>query len=219
MGGRGSGCTAGRIEIDGRSYFIKRYCQTGVRYKFKYLFLRSKALSAWYFAWQFHARSLPVAQPLALLERRRFGFLEEAFLVYPFVDDGRPMMDAWPQLTQSEKRDTIIRGALLLGRVHLCRCIHGDSNWNNILLREGGDLLLVDLDCARVLSSFDYARAYRDLEHFIRDLRRKRNNGVAFRDLFISVWRRGLGLSGRVSRKRHERIVHANPGRRIDDCI
>lgn len=219
MGGRGSGCTAGRIEVDGRPYFIKRYRQTGARYKFKYLFLRSRALSAWYAGWQFHARDLPAAPPLLLMERRQCGFLQDAYLVYEFCDDGRPLMDAWPQLTRDEKRDIIIRAARLLARVHMCRCIHGDSNWNNLLLREGGDLLLVDLDCAKVMSSFDYARAYRDLEHFIRDLRRRRNNGVEFLDLFITVWRRWLGLADRVSREEHDRIVLANPGRKIDDCI
>lgn len=219
MGGRGAGCTAGKIVIDGSSYFVKRYRQTGLRYKIKYLFKRSKALSAWYAGWQYQVRGLPAAQPLVLMERRNFGFLKEAFLVYKFCEDGRPLMEVWPHLTSDKRRCIIIRSAQVLAKVHMCRCIHGDSNWNNILLRDDGDLLLVDLDCAKIRASFDYARAYRDLEHFIRDLRRRRNNGIEFLGLFISIWRRWLGLADRVSREQHERTVLANPGRKIDDCI
>lgn len=219
MGGHGSGCTSSKIMVGGHPYFVKRYYQPGWRYKIKYLLMRSKALATWYSSWQFHARGLPTALPLILMERRRFGFLQEAYLVYEFCEDARPLMGVWPQLAPEEKRNLIIRGAQLLGNVHLYGCIHGDSNWNNILLRDNGELLLVDLDCARTMAFFSYARAYRDLGHFIRDLRRKRNNGVEFLDFFITEWRRWLGQGNRVSRERHERIVRNNPGRKIDDCL
>ena len=219
MGGLGSGCTTSKIIVGGRSYFVKHYYQPGWRYKIKYLFIRSKALASWYSGWQFHARDLPAAEQLVLMERRRFGILQDAYLVWDFCKDGRPLMELWPQLTPEEKRGVIIRSAQLLGKAHLYRCIHGDTGWNNILLRDSGELLLVDLDCAKTMSSFNYARAYRDLVHFIRDLRRKRHNGVEFLDLFITVWRRWLGPANRVSREKHERVVLNNPGRMFDKSI
>lgn len=219
MGGRGAGCTSSRVDVGGRPFFIKRYYQPGLRYRVKYLFMPSKALATWLSGWQFRTRGLPTAEPLVLMERRRFFFLRDAYLVFEFCESGRPLAECWPLLTAQEKRDLVIRGAQLLAKAHRCCCIHGDTNWNNILLGQGGEMLLVDLDCAKIMPAFNYARAYRDLWHFIRDLRRKRNNGVAYIDLFVSVWRRWLGEANRVSRARHERVVQDNPGRMFDDCI
>lgn len=219
MGGRGSGCDARRVQLAGRTYLVKRYRFSGPRYAIKYLFVRSKALAAWHVSWQFLVRNLPVARPLLVLENRSFGLLREAYLVVEFCEDGKTLMDLWPQLAGKAKNNLIIQCAHLFAKVHMCLCIHGDSNWNNILKRSNGDLLLVDLDCAKVLRSFSYVRAYRDLEHFVRDLRRKRNNGVEFLGRFISQWRSWLALTGRVSDEMHSRVVIDNPGRKIDDCI
>ncbi|APG25511.1 hypothetical protein A7E75_11125 [Syntrophotalea acetylenica] len=219
MAGRGSGCSAARIEVGGHQYFVKRYRLPGLRYQVKYLFLRSKALAAWLAGWQCAARSLPTAQPLMVMEKRTFRILKESYLVSEFCSDGRPLMTVWPELKPHERRRIIIRSAQLLARVHRSRCLHGDTNWNNILVRPNGALLLVDLDCFRQRRSFDYTRAYRDLEHFIRDLRRKRNDGVGYLDLLISTWRNWLDAGSRVSCEEHARIVRANPGRRVDDCI
>ena len=51
-------------------------------------------------------------------------------------------------------------------------------------------LLLVDFDCGRIASLSD-ARAFRDIQHFVRDLMRDRNEGDAGqRDFFVAVWKR-----------------------------
>lgn len=190
---RGIGSDSVRVEIAGRPYFLKRYAGRGWEYQLKSVFRRSRAFRVWLTNWGFGNRGLPVPRTLLLLEERRYRFLKRAYLVTDFQDGAACLVDAWPGLTANEQRHLLARSAILLGRMHSFGCIHGDTNWENILIRRAaGDnrLLLVDLDCGRVTRFLTGRRARRDVWHFERDLLRPQIGGAAYRSFFLRIWRR-----------------------------
>lgn len=192
---RGAGCASARIDIDGRAYFLKRYDGIGWGYQLKNVFRRSRARKVWQTSWGFLNRGLPVPQALILLEERRYRLLKRAYLLTEFQEEATPLMSAWPELTASEKDHFLARSAILLGRMHSFGCIHGDTNWENILIRDlykDNRLLLVDLDCGRITRFLTRNRADRDIQHFVRDLLRPHIDGASKKGFFMQCWQRWL---------------------------
>jgi hypothetical protein len=61
-----------------QNFYIKRYNYQGLAYAAKDFFRYSRARRTWIAANSLHMRGIPVALPLAYLERRRCGILLEA---------------------------------------------------------------------------------------------------------------------------------------------
>ncbi len=190
---RGIGSESAKIEFAGRAFFLKRYGGRSWQYRLKSIFRHSRAYRVWKTSWGFYHRGLPVPRTLLLLEERRFLVLQRAYLVTEFQEQACPLMDAWPGLNEPEKDHYLARSAILLGRMHSFGCIHGDTNWENILIRDlrrDNRLLFVDLDCGRVTRFLTGRRAVRDVKHFERDLLRPHIGGHAKKPFFFQVWRR-----------------------------
>ena len=80
--------------------------------------------------------------------------------------------------------------------MHRCRIIHGDTNWRNVLVQNVAGkrtFYLVDLDGSRKVRDLKAARAERDINHFIRDLRRSSGDDE-LESLFMNCWRENSGL-------------------------
>lgn len=191
--GRGLGCASVRIDIDGRTYFFKRYDDKGVLGRCVGLFKKSRGMRVWSTGWGGVCRGLPLAKPIVLAEEKNGLLVGRSWLVTEYAEGVIPLMQLWPDLTTAKRNDMLVRSAILLGRMHRFGLLHGDTNWDNLLVKEGdGRLqpLLVDFDCGRVATLSD-ARAFRDIQHFVRDLMRDKNEGDARqRDLFVAVWKR-----------------------------
>lgn len=192
LSGRGSGCTSVRLTIGNKMYFLKRYDCRGWGYRLKNVFRKSRALKVWKATWGFVVRDLPVPQPLLFLEERRFRLLGRAYILSEYREGAERLMTLWPRLTNSERDRVLINSAILLGRTHRFNCIHGDTNWDNLLVvdRSRLDLLMVDLDCALVPWRLSQVRALRDVQHFVRDLCREKNVGSGKKEFFLACWRK-----------------------------
>ncbi|MFA5516689.1 MAG: lipopolysaccharide kinase InaA family protein [Desulfuromonadales bacterium] len=179
--GRGRGCRAARIEVAGASYFLKSFA--GGRRLW-----RSRAKRVWLLSWRLRANNIPVPRPLLLGEGAA-----QTYLLTDFAEGYRRFADLWPQAGPAQQKTLLARAAILLGRLHRLGWIHGDFNWNNILVGPQGDLLLVDLDCAKPARWFAGDRPFRDVQHFLRDLLRQSNQGEPWKDFFLCIWRRWSG--------------------------
>jgi len=191
--GRGLGCASVRIKIDGKAYFFKRYDDKGLVDRCVGLVKDSRGLRVWLTGWGGVIRGLPLPRPIILVEEKTGCLVGRSWLVTEYVEGTTPLMDLWPHLTVSMRSDLLVRSAILLGRMHRFGLLHGDTNWDNLLVKECDDslqLLFVDFDCGRITALKD-ARAFRDIQHFVRDLMRDKNEGDAGqRDLFVAVWKR-----------------------------
>ncbi len=189
--GRGNRCLSAVVEIGGRRYVLKRYDSRGWWYRFRHIFRRSRALRGWLCMWSFLIRGFDVPQPLICLEERRWRLLGRAYLLSEFVEGSERLSDFWPRASNEDRESLVRRFASLFGRLHASGCIHGDSNWDNLLLTPDqgkGRLILVDFDCSRVYGRARPDRARRDIQHFMRDMDRLDSEARAFETLFQESW-------------------------------
>ncbi|APG26637.1 hypothetical protein A7E78_01420 [Syntrophotalea acetylenivorans] len=182
---------AAKIHVNGMDYFLKRYNVKGWKYCVRNAFRRSRSIKTWLSFWEFRLRRLPVPEPLLCLEERRFRLLGRSYILSEFIEGSEKLSKHWPMLDQGKKKSLLVKLGILFGRMHLFGCLHGDLKWDNILLQNTGEkseVILIDLDGTRVRSHLRDARARRDIERFLRDLRKwASDEDVQF---FLKSWQR-----------------------------
>lgn len=192
----GSRTHAGIIDIDSHPYFLKRYNCRGWGFKIKNVFRRSRAIRAWYAAWAFLAKDVPVARPLVCLEKRQFRLLGRSYVLMDYAFEGKRLRKIWHETTESEHLILLRNLAALLGRMHRCGCIHGDLKWDNILIGDitKGEAILVDMDGSRSFTRPRIRKARKDLERFMLDLRQV-NEAEKYVDFFQKSWNKWVNAS------------------------
>lgn len=199
LAGRGNSCRIARVEIAGNAYVLKRYDRRGWVYSFRHVFKRSRALRTWLVAWNLRIRGFSVAEPMVCFEERNWRFLGRSYILSEHLEGRQTLTTFWATLTPPEKTQLVAQAAAMLGTLHRAACIHGDTNWDNLLVRrdeEGFAFSLVDFDCARILAKPDPRRARRDIGHFLRDLDRLEPSAGDLKPLFIERWQRAGGFTG-----------------------
>ena len=199
LAGRGNSCRIGRVRIAGRVYVLKRYDRRGWVYSLRHVFKRSRALRTWLTAWNLRVRGFSVAEPLICFEERSWRLLGRSYILSEYLEEWQPLTTFWATLTAPEKPLIVTQAAAMLGALHRAACIHGDTNWDNLLVRraeEGFAFSLVDFDCARILAKPNPRRSRRDIGHFLRDLDRLEPSAGDLKQLFIERWQRAGGFIG-----------------------
>lgn len=146
---------SGEIEVGGRSLdvIIKRPRR---RYWYRYLNeigRGARARRAWYKAWKLIGRNLPTAWPLLLLEKRKFGYVTDAIVVFervPGTTLSRADLDAMPPA----RREMLFRRlGRLLRKIEEFGFSHFDAKASNWIVRvdetRGPDPVLIDVDGIR----------------------------------------------------------------------
>ncbi|MHC5010300.1 MAG: lipopolysaccharide kinase InaA family protein [Planctomycetota bacterium] len=114
----------------------------------------SRALSEWKASRYLQAGGLPVPEPLAVAERRRWGMLDGSFFAARYLDDARPFRDAIETADATSARVLLERAGTLLRAMHDAAFDHRDLHADNVLVTviEGGDpqLHLIDLHRAGI---------------------------------------------------------------------
>lgn len=201
--GRGNSCCLAKVKIADTTYVLKRYNRRGWVYSLRHVIRRSRAQRTWLAAWNFLVRGFRVAEPLLCLEERSYRLLGRSYVLMEYLENTERLTTLWERLTPENKRSLVEQAASLFGRLHQSGCIHGDTNWDNILMRQDGsgfDFLLVDLDCTRIFSRVMAEKAERDIGHFLRDLDRLEPSHGELHTYFVECWRVALGQNAATFR-------------------
>jgi tRNA A-37 threonylcarbamoyl transferase component Bud32 len=143
----------------GQALFIKRYRVNNWKERFKYLLWPSKAKKEWDVSLAFRAQGVQIPPPVGMMERRRWGFLEESLYISEAIEDTQPLLDFFRERfsekdseSQEEKRRIIRLLGEIVRRIHVGGLFHGDLHAGNFLIRESeeGVLYLTDLHRARM---------------------------------------------------------------------
>jgi tRNA A-37 threonylcarbamoyl transferase component Bud32 len=149
--------TVGLLPSPGGSLFVKRYNYQGLGYALKDLFRPSRARRVWIVANSLRMRGIPTPLVHTYLERRRFGFLLESYLITEGVE-GIGLPEWLSRIHKSgasflAKRLLITEIASVVRKLHTRGVSHRDLKGRNILILEKVpgrfEPLLVDLDGVR----------------------------------------------------------------------
>lgn len=201
MPGRGNSCVAARVRIAGRQYILKRYNCRGWAYRLRHVFRRSRALRTWLSARAFQLRGVPLPEPCLCLEERRWRLLERSYILTEYFEGASRLSDIYSQQSSERRRALLARLGIVFGRLHRFLGVHGDTNWDNILVRPDGEgfaVALVDLDGSRILPWRRPARFAKDIWHFLRDMQRRGDNRQQEIDFFLRCWSRWSGWRGHL---------------------
>ena len=185
---------AAKVQINGKSYFLKRYNCKGNTYRIRNAFRRSRAVRTWFATWSLTVRNVPVPKAYACLEERHFGLLERSYLLYEYVHGDR-LCDLWPLLDDLSKRRMLAKLAITIGNMHLFGGFHGDLKWPNILVSEKRgrfEFALSDLDGSRIFTGLTAQKAHKDIRRFLVDLKKTSGSDV-FEKAFVETWRKWSG--------------------------
>jgi tRNA A-37 threonylcarbamoyl transferase component Bud32 len=195
----------------GPEVFAKRYKYQGVAHGLKGLLRPSRSRQAWIAANALVARGIATARPLAYLERRRFGVLQDSYLITA-VAEGVQLQEwslrfATPGAPFVEKRQLLGEVASLVRRLHDKGVSHRDLKGQNILVQEEGPgrhrAILLDLDGVR-FGRVGRGRRSRDLARLAWSFRHHPAVTRADRLRFLFAY---LGSSGKPGWKRLWRAV------------
>lgn len=165
----GNTCTVGLAEIADKQVVIKRYNIKGVSHAFSRALRPSRAAVSWANAHRLKLLNIATAQPVALLETRKFGLLRgKAYFLTEFVN----ALDATQFFAQTQNKllraEAVKNICTLFYRLYLLQISHGDTKATNIKM-QGAIPVLIDLD-----SMHQHRRSC--LKAHVRDLRRFMQN-------------------------------------------
>jgi len=167
----GDSTTVVRVEIDGRSYVVKRYNIRNGWYALRRLFRPSRAWHCWRNAHLLVALSIRTPCPVLMLERRWGPLRRQAYFVTEWVGGA----DALQYLSGVPLNLAVWKPVLVLFRRFFANMqrhalVHGDCKATNFIV-DADELFVLDLDGMRQERS-----KRRFSRYFQRDLQRFRAN-------------------------------------------
>lgn len=200
--------------------FLKHYKIRGFAEAWKYLVVPSKARREWRMAQQALAKGIPTPVPLAMAERRKGWFLQDALLITQAVSPSSPLIELIPQ---GGHQELLFQAAYLLRAAHDAGLFHQDLHAGNILVgMDGKKLYLIDLHRSRFLRSISKRRSTWNLAQLFYSLKGwlSREEKKAFlqgyddeEDVFKGGLEQGLEKIGRQEEKMQRRHMRSRTKR------
>jgi tRNA A-37 threonylcarbamoyl transferase component Bud32 len=149
-----------------QALFIKKFKAKDWKERVKYLFLPSKAKREWDVSLASRGKGVRIPAPVGVMERRRWGFLEESLYISEAVEGAQPFTDFFKERlgrddSKGEEGRRLIR---FLGNtvrhIHENGLFHADMHAGNFLIGKGGEegLYLIDLHRARIRKGLSQRR-------------------------------------------------------------
>ncbi len=182
----GNTCTVALAKIDGISVVIKRYNVKGFWHGVNRALRQTRAAISWANAHRLVILGIATATPVALIERRQFGFKSRAYFLSEYIDApdiGEFFLRAKETAMKSE---AILNVAKLFHQLFLLQISHGDMKASNIKL-ENNKPVLIDLD-----SMQQHQYSWTSLNAHVRDLQRFMQNwkeSPALYNAFVEVFK------------------------------
>lgn len=149
--------------------FLKRYKIKKFKEKFKYLAVPSKAHKEWLMGRQALRKGIPTPMPLAIAERRKGIFLQDAFLITQAIFPSSSFIEL---ILDGRHKDLLSPAARLIHQIHEAGLFHQDLHAGNILVGENNNkLYLIDLHRSRFVKSVSQRRKLWNLAQFFYSLK------------------------------------------------
>ena len=144
---------------DGQAFFIKKFKVKNWKERLKYLLLPSRAMQEWDVSLAFRNKGVQIPAPVGVMEKKRWGFLEESLYISEAIDGAQSLMDFFKERfgeRDSEGDEGKRRIVRLLGdtvrSIHETGLFHTDLHTGNFLITRSAEetLYLIDLHAARM---------------------------------------------------------------------
>lgn len=166
----GNTCTVARVEIHHRPIVIKRYNIKSFWHGVSRAPRQTRAAASWANAHRLKLLGIPTANPVALIEERKFGLRGRAYFLCEYID-APDAAQFFAECTDKNARSEAVKNiATLFYRLYLLRISHGDTKASNIKIVDNKPVL-IDLD-SMVQHNFSFTA----LKAHARDLRRFMQN-------------------------------------------
>jgi len=127
------------FETEAGRVTVKRYRRPNLFNRIVYTFLRkSKAQRAYEHAERLRAAGVDTPEPVAWIETRRCGLLEDAWFVCRYSDYAS-LSEATVRFPEADTRPLLTAFARFAATLHAKGILHGDFNHSNILYRRDPD--------------------------------------------------------------------------------
>ena len=176
----GNTCTVALTEIDGKKIVIKRYNIKSFWHGVSRAFRQTRAAVSWANAHRLNILGIATAQPIALIESRKFGYLRSnAYFLAEYIvapdareSDSAPNVDEYFAQTQdkAQRAEAVKNIVTLFYKLFLLQISHGDMKASNIKM-QSTQPVLIDLDSMR-----QHCTYFRSSNAHVRDLQRFMQN-------------------------------------------
>ena len=148
--------------------FLKHYKIRDFTEGWKYLVVPSKARKEWKMAQRALAQGIPTPVPLAMAERRKGWFLQDALLITQAISPSCPLIELIPAGGHDE---LLSQTARLLRTTHEAGLFHQDLHAGNVLVRMADKkLYLIDLHRSRFVRSISWRKRLWNFAQFFYSL-------------------------------------------------
>jgi len=178
--------TAGAIELDGHTYFLKRYNNKDFKRTLKNSVRQTRPFKVLKTAQALKDVGIFTPEVYAALNYRRGLLLKSSYLLSAFLDSAKTANQVFEKLVGKENLEIFLnKSGEILVKIHDAGIMHGDIKISNIIVKPNADksydLGLLDLDSthcynealpekrrsrdlARLISSYFLSCKHRDLE-------------------------------------------------------
>ena len=204
---------AGRIRLDGRRFFLKRYNRRGLLHTIKTAFRPSRPWRLFHVTGHLIQKGVRTPAPAALMERRTMGLVQASYLLTDYVD-GKRIRQAMMEMKQTRgwRRGMLAGLASLVGSLHDAGVIHGDMKANNFLVQKPYSdirLWVVDLDGARIRGELSPSQRADDLARLLASLKELTSAAEQKRFLMAYLQKSRLDHHDRKMRRAMAERIHA----------
>ena len=191
----GNTCTVALAEINHKKIVLKRYNIKSFWHGVSRAFRQTRAATSWANAHRLNILGIATAQPIALIESRKFGYLRgKAYFLAEYIaapdareSDSAPNVDEYFAQTQdkTERAEAVHHIVDLFYKLYLLQISHDDMKASNIKM-QGTQPVLIDLDSMRQhCTYFRSSNAHvRDLQRFMQNWQ----NDIALYNAFVKTF-------------------------------
>jgi len=146
----GNTCFVTAVTWNDRDYVIKRYNPKGLLHSLRHSLKRSRARHGWLNAYRLLYLGIPTPRPIAFIEEYTGWLLKRSWLITELAP-GPKLHDylANPEITKTQKTETIDKVFKILARLEDNRITHGDLKHVNLIITPDGPTL-IDLDSLKI---------------------------------------------------------------------
>ncbi len=137
--------TVGHVEVDGHQIILKRYNHRNLMHGIKLQFRQSHAFRSFWYAYQLGKLGIKTIKPIAVIQRKKLCFKQEAFFVSEFIPGikgceyfkDESFEQEWGIIAQDIKD--------LVQQLQHHRIYHGDFHFGNLVIADN-KVYLLDFD-------------------------------------------------------------------------